>query len=108
MAQIIVYSQENGQVAVCIPTGELPIDEVLAKDCPQGAIIIDDSELPQNEDSLYFDAWELVNGVVVVNEVKKAAIKSAQTATETAKTSALSKLTALGLTPDEIKALMSK
>ncbi len=108
MSQVIVYTQENGQVAVCIPTGEMIIDEVLAKDCPQGAIIVDESALPQGEDAKYFDAWELINGVVVVNETKKSAIQAAQLSLETAKTSGLSKLTALGLTPDEITALVGK
>ena len=108
MSKVIVYTQENGQVAVCIPTSEMLIDEVLAKDCPVGAIIVDESVLPQGEDANYFDAWELVNGVVVVNEAKKSAIQAAQLSLETAKTSGLSKLTALGLTPDEITALVGK
>ena len=101
MAQVIIYEQ-NGQVAVCTPTGELPIEEVLDKDCPVGAIIVDDSELPIDN----FDAWELVDGKVVVNEAKKQAIIDAQTAATTAKESALSKLAALGLTQDEVKALI--
>ena len=101
MAQVIIYEQ-NGQVAVCTPTGELPIEEVLDKDCPVGAIIVDESELPIDN----FDAWELVDGKVVVNEAKKQAIIDAQTAATTAKESALSKLAALGLTQDEVKALI--
>jgi len=103
MAQVIIYEQ-NGQVALCIPTGELPIEQVLAKDCPAGAIIIDDSELPT--DNEYFNAWELVDGKVVVNEVKKQAMIDAIQATITAKASALAKLTALGLSEDEVKALV--
>jgi hypothetical protein len=101
MAQIIIY-ELNGQVAVCTPTGELTVAEVLAKDCPEGAIIIDDSELPTE----YFDAWELIDGKVVVNQSKKAAIIAKQIAETTAKESALSKLTALGLNADEVKALL--
>lgn len=103
MAQVIIYSQD-GQVAVCIPTGELPIEEVLAKDCPAGAMIVDDSELPA--DNEYFNAWELVDGKVVVNETKKQAIIDKQTTATTAKESALAKLAALGLTQDEVKALV--
>ena len=99
--QVIIYTTENGNVAVTVPTGELPIEQVLAKDCPKGAIIVDDSELPKD----FFDAWELVDGKVVINEAKKAAIIAKQTAETTAKESALSKLTALGLTAEEIKAL---
>ena len=32
MSQVIIYSQANGQVAVCYPTGELPIEEVQARE----------------------------------------------------------------------------
>ena len=104
MSQVIIYTNEYGNVSVCTPTGELPIEDVLAKDCPAGAIIIDDSELPT--DNTYFNAWELVDGKVVVNETKKQAIIDAQTAATTAKASALAKLAALGLTQDEVKALI--
>jgi len=104
MAQVIIYEQ-NGQVAVCVPTGELPINEVLAKDCPEGAIIVDDSVLPQGDDAKYFDAWVLNSGVVTVDATKKAAMIAKQQAAETAKTTAVSKLAALGLTAEEISAL---
>ena len=104
MTQVIIHANDNGGVSVCIPTGELPINEVLAKDCPAGAIIVDDSELPT--DNKFFNAWELVDGKVVVNETKKQAIIDAIQAPITAKASALAKLTALGLTQDEVKALV--
>jgi hypothetical protein len=103
MAQVIIYEQ-SGQVAVCTPTGELPIEEVLAKDCPVGAVIVDTSELPTENE--YFNAWELVDGKVVINETKKQAIINAQQAPIIAKQSALAKLAALGLTQDEVKALV--
>jgi hypothetical protein len=106
MAQVIVYKNEIGGVSVCVPTDELSIEEVLAKDCPAGAIIVDDSELPQGDNANYFDAWELVNGKVVVNEAKKQAIIDIQQTPILAKQSALAKLSALGLTADEIKALV--
>jgi hypothetical protein len=67
---VIIYTNENGNVSVCTPTGELPIEEVLAKDCPQGAIIVDDSTLPQGDDAQFFDAWVLNNGVVSVDHTK--------------------------------------
>jgi hypothetical protein len=105
MAQVIIYTNENGGVSVCTPTGELPIEQVLAKDCPVGAIIVDDSTLPT--DNEYFNAWELVNGTVVVNETKKQAIIDAKQTSIDTKDSALAKLAALGLTQDEIKALIS-
>jgi hypothetical protein len=101
MAQVIIFTNDNGGVSICIPTGEISIEEVLTKDCPKGAIIVDDSELPTKD----FDAWELIDGKVVVNQSKKSAIIAKQTAETTAKESALSKLTALGLTADEVKAL---
>lgn len=66
MTQVIVYTNENGNVSVCYPTGELPIEEVLVKDCPEGAIIIDASDLPQGEDD-FFDAWRMVDGAVAVD-----------------------------------------
>jgi len=104
MSQVIIHANSNGGVSVTVPTGELPINEVLAKDCPEGAIIVDADSLPT--DNEFFNAWELVDGQVVVNETKKQAIIDAQTAATTAKESALSKLTALGLTQDEVKALL--
>lgn len=66
MTQVIVYTNGNGNVSVCYPTGEIPIEEVLVKDCPEGAIIIDASDLPQGEDD-FFDAWRLTLGKVFVN-----------------------------------------
>jgi len=104
--QVILHTTQNGNVAVTVPTGELPINEVLAKDCPSGAIIVDDSTLPQGSDAQFFDAWELVNGKVVVNEAKKQAIIDAIQAPITAKASSLAKLTALGLSEAEVKALV--
>jgi hypothetical protein len=64
---VIIFSNTNGNVSVCVPTGELPIEQVLAKDCPSGAIIVDDATLPQSDGALFFDAWELSNGSVTVN-----------------------------------------
>ena len=102
MAQVIIYTNDNGGVSVCTPTGEISIEEVLTKDCPAGAIIVDDSTLPTE----YFNAWELVNGTVVVNETKKQAIIDAKQTVIDTKVSALVKLNALGLTENEIKALI--
>lgn len=66
MTQVIVYKNDNGNVSVCYPTGELPIEDVLVKDCPEGAMIIDAENLPQGEDD-FFDAWRLVDGTVVID-----------------------------------------
>lgn len=105
MAQVIVYKNPNGEnVCVCTPSNELSIEEVLEKDCPKGAFIVDDSELP--EDNGYFNAWELVDGKVIMNESKKQAIIDAEQSAISIKKSALDKLNTLGLTQDEIKALV--
>ena len=63
---IIIYTNELGNVSVTVPTGEISIEEVLAKDCPDHAIIVDSSELPEEHND-FFNAWELVEGKVVVN-----------------------------------------
>lgn len=70
MTQVIIFSQDNGQVAVCIPTGELPIETVLTKDCPSGSIIVDYDTLP-NEHRDFFSAWEL-NGTNITVNLSKA------------------------------------
>jgi hypothetical protein len=66
MSQVIIYTNENGNVSVCAPTGELPIEEVLAKDCPVGAIIVDAGTLPQTDED-FFNAWRLNNGIIAVD-----------------------------------------
>jgi hypothetical protein len=106
MNQVIIYKNENGGVSVTFPTGELPIEDILVKDCPTSAIIIDNSDLPT--DNEFFNAWELVDGKVVVNQAKKQAIIDAQEAQVTAKESAMAKLSALGLTEDEVKSLIGQ
>ena len=69
MTQVIIFTNENGGVSVCIPTGELDINAVKAKDTPSHSIIVQDYELPQ-ADNDFFNAWELANGVVTVNLAK--------------------------------------
>lgn len=66
MSKVIIFTNENGNVSVCVPTGELPIEAVLAKDAPNHAIIVDASELPE-ADNDFFNSWELIDGVVSVN-----------------------------------------
>lgn len=77
MTKVIIFSNENGGVSTCIPTGEISIEAVLAKDCPAGALIVDASTLP-NDDSDFYNAWELANGVVTVNLDKAKAITKAR------------------------------
>jgi hypothetical protein len=104
MSQVIIYTNSNGNVSVTVPTGELPINEVLAKDCPAGAIIIDDSTLPQGADAQFFDAWELNGSTVTINFEKAKAIKLAQfnaKAVEEAQKRQLNTLAGLENTPDD-------
>lgn len=69
MTKAIIFTNDNGGVSVCIPTGELPIEQVQAKDTPAGSIIVNTSDLP-NEYNDFFDAWELVDGKVEVSLAK--------------------------------------
>jgi hypothetical protein len=68
MTQAIIFTNDNGGVSVCIPTGELSIEAVKEKDTPTGSLIINTSDLPRDND--FFDAWELANGVVTVSLIK--------------------------------------
>lgn len=54
----IIYPTPDGGVAIIIPTGELPIEEVAKKDVPIGVPykIIDATALPT--DRTFRDAWE--------------------------------------------------
>jgi hypothetical protein len=71
--QVIIFTNQNGGVSVCYPTGEMSIQQVLDEHCPEGAIIVDDNILPQ--DDVFFDAWELNNNVVSENLNKAKNIK---------------------------------
>ena len=56
--QRIIYSNTDGTVAVIVPTGELPIEEVAAKDVPAGKPykIVDVADIPT--DRTFRNAWE--------------------------------------------------
>jgi len=69
MSQVIIFSNSNGGVSTTVPTGEISIEAVLAKDCPKGAIIVDSNTLP-NQHNDFYDAWELVDGKVEVSLAK--------------------------------------
>jgi hypothetical protein len=77
MAQVIIYTNENGGVTVTIPAPEFletnTIEEVQIKDTPAGSIIVDKDSLP-NEHMNFFDAWELNGTTVTVNLDKAKAI----------------------------------
>lgn len=68
MKNVIIFTNERGGVSVCIPTGELPIEQVQAKDIPHGldSYIVRADTLPE-ADNDFFDAWEQTKGVVTVN-----------------------------------------
>lgn len=69
MAKVIIYTNPNGgNVCVCVPTGEIPIEQVQGKDIPGDvqSYIVDASSLPE-EDNDFFMAWEQTNGVVTVS-----------------------------------------
>lgn len=73
MAQVIIFTNENGGVSVCVPTGELDISIVKVKDTPSHSIIVDASILPE-ADNDFFNAWELQGSAVTVNLDKAKAI----------------------------------
>jgi hypothetical protein len=67
MTQVIIFTNERGGVTVCMPTGELPIEQVKAKDTPIGSIIVNLEDLP-NVDDDFFNSWEMdAQGNVTVN-----------------------------------------
>ena len=68
MNQAIIFTNDNGGVSVCIPTGELSIEAVQAKDTPKGSLIVNVSDLPKDND--FFDAFELADGKVTVSLAK--------------------------------------
>ena len=71
--QVIIYTNSNGNVSVCTPSGEVPIEQVLKTDCPDYAIIVNNNALP-NEHYDFFNAWELADGKVTVNLTKATAL----------------------------------
>jgi hypothetical protein len=71
MNQVIIFTNDNGGVATCFPTGEISIEAVMAKDVPEGrgARIVNLTDLP-NQHSDFYDAWEMVATSVTVNFAK--------------------------------------
>ena len=61
MNQRIIYSTNEGGVAVIVPSGELSIEDTAKKDVPTGTAywIVDVSEIPSDRTDR--DAWELVD-----------------------------------------------
>lgn len=67
MKKVIIFTNENGGVSVCTPTGEISIEQVQNKDIPAGIIshIVSLDSLPDAND--FFDAWEQTDGLITVN-----------------------------------------
>lgn len=68
MTQAIIFTNDNGGVSTCIPTGELSIEAVMDKDVPKGkgARIVNLVDLP-NQYNDFYDAWEMDATSVTVN-----------------------------------------
>jgi hypothetical protein len=66
----IIYPTPEGGVAVIIPTGELPIEEVAAKDVPEGVPyeIVSTEQIPS--DRYFRNAWVKGNGAVRIDMPK--------------------------------------
>jgi hypothetical protein len=67
----IIFQNESGGVSVIIPTGELSIEEVAAKDVPEGVAyeIVKDDAIPA--DRFFRNAW-VANGAAVDIDLDKA------------------------------------
>jgi len=70
-SQRIIFQNAEGGVSVIIPTGELPIEEVAAKDVPEGVAyeIVEDDAIPA--DRFFRNAW-VANGAAVDVDLDKA------------------------------------
>jgi hypothetical protein len=75
MSQAIIFTNDNGGVSTCIPTGEISIDAVMEKDVPKGkgARIVNIVDLP-NQYNDFYNAWEMDATSVTVNLEKAKAI----------------------------------
>lgn len=96
---VIVWPQENDVLAVCIPTGEIPIEKVLIKDAPPHARIVSTDDFPIAMGAAGFNAVRLSEkGEWSVDQAAYAALTSLPTPEQ--------KLAASGLTIDELKSLL--
>jgi hypothetical protein len=78
MTQAIIFTNDNGGVSTCIPTGEISIEAVMEKDVPKGkgARIVNLTDLPRDND--FYDAWEMDATSVTVNFAKAVEITKAR------------------------------
>lgn len=99
---VIVWTQENGTVAVCIPTGELPIEKVFSKDVPAGvaARIVDINSLPLPLNDPAFGAIRMADdGTFSVDATEAHRLTTPPTPEQ--------KLATAGLTVAELKTLLA-
>lgn len=67
--RLIVFTNDIGGVSVTYPANDISTEEVKAKDTPEHSVIINASDLPE-EDNDFFNAWELNGSTVSVNLTK--------------------------------------
>ena len=79
MTQAIIFTNDNGGVSTCIPTGEISIEAVMEKDVPKGkgARIVNIVDLP-NQHNDFYDAWEMDATSVTVNFAKAVELTKAR------------------------------
>lgn len=67
MNKVILLPNEFGGFSVLIPTGEVPLEQVIANDVPAGMpyVVIDQVALPAERD--FRNAWEFTDGGVGVS-----------------------------------------
>jgi hypothetical protein len=67
MNQRIIYQNSEGGVSIVTPTGEMPIEDVIAKDVPAGVeySVVDVSDLPS--DRYFRRAWAVFDGGVEID-----------------------------------------
>lgn len=66
---VIVWSQDSGILAVCIPSGNVPIEDVIRNDVPSNVVyrVVDSSVFPVSLDDVFFDSVRLVNDEFVLD-----------------------------------------
>lgn len=59
MNQRIIYQNAEGGVSIIVPTGEIPIEDVIAKDVPAGVeySVVDEADIPS--DRYFRKAWKV-------------------------------------------------
>ena len=101
MEQRIVFDNGNGGVGVIVPAPDsgLTIEQILAKDAPEGAVIVDASEIP--DDRTFRDAWRK-DGAAVSTDMP-AARDIAHTARRAARSDLFKPLDIKATIPDEME-----